>query len=337
MEQQKLQTYFLLSLVLGSAALVFYIFLPYFGALFLGATFGIIFYPFYKKVLRFLGGREIVASLTTVFAIFVLLLVPVSFFGFQIFQESTDLYNTLTQEGGGSFINSIEGAINNFLPGANIDLNQYGKRAGQWLVQNISVIFSGIATFFVTLFLSLFAFYYFLKDGHKLKSYLIKLSPLRNEDDSHILKKLEATVNSVIRGALSVAFVQGILTGLGFAIFGIPNPALWGGIAFISALIPSVGTALVLVPGILYLFLTAGTFNAVGLLVWGIVAVGLVDNILGPKLMQRGGVPLHPFLILLSVLGGLQLFGVIGFVVGPLVLSFFATIVDVYAKEFKLG
>lgn len=329
-------------LILGGASLVFFIFLPYLGALLLGGTFGIIFYPLYKKVLVLMGDRSSLASIAVLLLVFTLLLVPTLLFGVQIFQESTELYGTLASSGDapevlGSFINSLEDRIQTFVPGLEIDLNAYSQRVAQWVVQNISTVFSGIAEFLVTLLLGMFAFYYFLKDGKKLREYIVKISPLSDEHDREILRRLAATVNSVIKGSMAIALIQGVLTGLGFFIFGIPNPALWGGVAFIAALIPSVGTALVLVPGIVYLFFIGNGFAALGLLIWGMIAVGLADNMLGPKLMQKGGIELHPFFILLSVLGGISLFGIAGLMVGPLAISFLATVVHVYSQELKLA
>ena len=125
--------------------------------------------------------------------------------------------------------------------------------------------------------------------------------------DETIFNKLAVAINSVIRGNLAVALIQGILTAVGFALFGVPNPTLWGSVAAIAALVPSVGTALVLLPAILFLY-WGEALSALGLLLWGATAVGLIDNFLGPKLAGRG-MRLHPFLILLSILGGIAFFG----------------------------
>ena len=134
---------------------------------------------------------------------------------------------------------------------------------------------------------------------------------------------------SVIKGSIFVALIQGVLTGLGFTIFGVSSPVLWAGVATITALIPGVGTSLVIIPAVLYLFTTSTTINAVGLLLWGVVAVGLVDNTLGPKLVAKGA-KIHPFLILLSALGGIGFYGVIGFILGPITIAFLFALFDIY-------
>ena len=181
-------------------------------------------------------------------------------------------------------------------------------------------------------FIFLVALYYLFKDGHKLKKAVVALSPLRDIYDETIFSKLALAINSVIRGSLTVALVQGILTAVGFAIFGVPNATLWGSVAAIAALIPGIGTALVLLPAIFYLFFNGETFFAVGLFLWGMTAVGLIDNFLGPKLVERG-IRLHPFLILLSILGGISFFGPLGFLLGPLALSLFFVLLEIYFDE----
>ena len=117
---------------------------------------------------------------------------------------------------------------------------------------------------------------------------------------------------------------------VGFWIFGVPNAILWGSFAAIAALIPGIGTALVLTPAILFLFARGEIFSAIGLLAWGVGVVGLIDNFLGPRLMGRG-IELHPLIILLSVLGGIGFFGPIGFLLGPLIVSLFFALLDIYS------
>ena len=129
-----------------------------------------------------------------------------------------------------------------------------------------------------------------------------------------------------------VALIQGCLTGVGLWLFGFENTFIWGVLAAFGALIPSVGTTLVLVPAVLYLFFTGDTVAALGLIAWGVVAVGTIDNILGPYLMGRGN-SIHPLLVLLSVLGGISVFGFIGFLLGPIVVSLFLVLLELYSSH----
>jgi predicted PurR-regulated permease PerM len=124
------------------------------------------------------------------------------------------------------------------------------------------------------------------------------------------------------------------VTGIGFTIFGVPNPVLWGGIATIAALIPLVGTGIIVMPAGAWLLLTHHTGAGTGLIIWGFIFVGLVDNVLHPYVMKKG-MDMHPFLILLSVLGGLSYFGPIGFLAGPIVLAFFFALLEIYPQIVK--
>jgi len=157
---------------------------------------------------------------------------------------------------------------------------------------------------------------------------------LQDIHDETIFNKIAIAINSVVRGNLTIAVIQGILTAVGFTIFGVPNPFLWGSVAAISALVPSIGTALVLLPAILFLYFSGETFSALGLFLWGMMAVGLIDNFLGPKLVERG-MRLHPFLILLSIFGGISFFGPLGFLLGPLVLSLLFALLEIYSAISK--
>jgi predicted PurR-regulated permease PerM len=169
-----------------------------------------------------------------------------------------------------------------------------------------------------------------LKDGAKLRQFVISLSPLADSYDELVLSRLGRAVNSVLKGTLTIALIQGVVSALGYMLFGVPNPLLWGTVTAIAALVPGVGTALILTPIVLFLFLTGNVPGAIGLAVWGAFAVGLVDNFLSPHLIG-GGSQLHPLLVLISVLGGIGLFGAVGIFLGPLCLSLFMALLSIYA------
>jgi predicted PurR-regulated permease PerM len=211
------------------------------------------------------------------------------------------------------------------------NIDDYLKQGLSWLLQHLGSVFGSFVKTAASSFLFLIALYYLLKDGRKFKAVIIALSPLSDTDDETISQKLAVAIHSVMKGSLLIAFIQGVLTSVGFAIFGVPNAVLWGSVAAIAALIPGIGTALVLIPAILFLFLRGEAFSGVGLIVWGMGAVGLIDNFLGPKLVGRG-TQLHPLIILLSVLGSIVFFGPIGFLLGPLIMSLLFALLDIYSS-----
>ncbi len=141
-------------------------------------------------------------------------------------------------------------------------------------------------------------------------------------------------VNSAVIGTLLVAVIQGVLMGFGLWIFNVPNGALWGVVAAVLSFIPTFGTALVSVPAVIFLFMTGDTTSAVGLLVWAVVIVGLVDNFLGPLVVGRK-VNIPSILILFSVLGGVSMLGPVGILVGPLTVSLLYSLISIYRHEFN--
>ena len=326
MNQNQHSDYFLFFCLVASIIIVYFIIQPFLTPLILAAVFAFLFQPIYGKFLFVTRERpSLSAFITTIIAI-ILVILPIAFVGTLILKESTGLYQTFMGGDRNDLVTAIEEILNQarvILPipeTFELDIGQYVKQWLEILVQHLGGIFSSFAKIFLSAFVFLTAFYFLLKDGRKLKDYLVDLSPLNDKDDDLIVRSLQSAVSATVKGNLTIGLIQGILTGIGFTIFGVPDPVLWGSVAAITALIPGIGTALVITPAIIFLFLTGNTFDGMGLLVWGFTAVGLVDNFLGPKLVGRG-MKLHPLLILFSVFGGLTYFGPVGFILGPIILS----------------
>lgn len=343
MNNQKTTIIFLLILLAGIFVLAFFIFKPFLYTLALAMVFATVLQPVYQKIVGFARGRQGLAALTTILTVIIFIFTPLIFLGTQIFQEAQQLYSSLAEGGGKNAIlnilNDLSDSLQNYFPATqefSVNIDQYLKQGLSWLLQHLGSVLGSFAKMAVSSFLFLVALYYLLKDGQKLKRAVIALSPLLDTDDEAIFQKLETAVDSVIKGSLLIAFMQGALTAVGFVIFGIPNAVLWGSVTVIAALIPGIGTALVLAPAILFLFLKGDAISGVGLTVWGVTAVGLIDNFLGPKLVGRG-MQLHPMIILLSVLGGIGFFGPIGFLLGPLTISLLFALLDIYSSLTRKG
>ena len=336
MVNQTRRSHFFLVILAGTSLLSFFIFRPFLYALILAIVFTVVFQTLHQKILAFTGNNRGLAALATTIAIVMFIMLPLIFVIVQILQEAQQAYYSLTEGTDNQTILTISKKLTEdfqkFFPAIkefSIDINQYLKQGLSWLVQHLGTVFSSVIKMIVSAFIFIVALYYLLKDGDKLKKGIVALSPLADIDDETIFKKLELAVSSVVRGNLTIAFIQGILTTIGFTVFGVPNAVLWGTVAAVAALIPGIGTALVLTPAIIYLFISGDLFSAFGLLAWGMLAVGLVDNLLGPKLLGRG-MELHPLVVFLSVLGGIGFFGPIGFLLGPLTLSLLFALLDIY-------
>ncbi|NDB60707.1 AI-2E family transporter, partial [bacterium] len=219
------------------------------------------FRPLHRFISRIFSNRDQSSSLSTFITltiVAVVVIIPLIFLSKQIYVESEDLYYSLTDEGSRSslisslnaFSASLSNKLGGIFPSYNFDdfnITRYVQNFLEWSFANLDTIFSSVARFALQIFIMLFALFYLLRDGVKLKQDIIALSPLSDNYDEKIFSKLKLAIRSVVTGTLVVGMIQGFLTGLGFFIFGVPNPALWGSFAVLAALIPGIGTSLVIV------------------------------------------------------------------------------------------
>ena len=341
---RKIELSFFFLLVIAAAALSFFIFKPYLGALFVALVFAIVFRPVFETIHRKVK-RESLASFLTRVILFLVILTPATLFGFFIFEDAQKLYqsagdnlpvgqaSTPVLDRLDQALAPIEGYVRTFIPEFELNISQYMNAALSFLVDNFGSVFSRVVGMVFQTFIMLLALFYLFRDGGAFRSFIVTLSPLTNEYDERILKRLETAISSVVKGKLFIVLIQGILASIGFWLFGIPSPVLWGAVTSIAALIPAVGVAVVFIPAVIYLFVTGGMGAAIGLLIFG-VAIGAIDNILGPVLFEKG-LQMHPLIILLSVLGGLVFFGPIGFLAGPVTLSLLLALLDIYPLLFQ--
>jgi predicted PurR-regulated permease PerM len=212
---------------------------------------------------------------------------------------------------------------------ATFNLSTLGVNATKWIIANTAAIFSGTADLFVKTVFFFISLYYFLSDRERIHKTLVELSPFGDKLDEKIIDRLTFTIRSTVFGALIIGVVKGILAGLGMAMFGVPGAVLWGALTVIASQVPILGTAIILVPAVAYLFFTGDNFAALGLAVWAVLIVGLIDNLLSPYILEKR-TKMHGLLILLFILGGLEVFGPIGFIIGPTILAALLVIVELY-------
>ena len=334
MDARHLETWFFMALLAIVLFVAWLIIAPYVGVLVLAGTLAFLFHPVYKSFLQ--GVRyPSLAAIITVLLVAVIVFVPLGFFGVRVVQEATALYTSLASNGGFNFGAGLTNFLNAHFAGfptaafATLNFNDYAQQGLNWLIQHFGSFFSGIAQIFFAAFLSLFGLFYFLKDGERLKDWIVKTIPLEKKYSEGIVLEMEAAGRSIIQGTLLVAVIQGIVLGIGLFVFGIPDPTFWGGIAIPISIIPVFGTWIVAVPAVVYLFVIGQPVLGTGLAIWSIILINLIYNLLTPQFMHHG-MKIHPYLILLSVLGGIGLFGPIGFLVGPLVMALLFSLLNIY-------
>ena len=315
---------------------------PYVTSLFLAIVFAILFAPVHRYFLKLTKGCVNLSALFTVCIALIVVLIPIIFLGVLMFQEIFTVYGALTSNGNTTvtsidYVTKIfESHVRQFIPSFEMHANvsSYLETLLRWAATNLNIFFSGILSFLLQCFIIVVAMFFLYRDGGKLHDFAIKWSPLADNYDETIIGKLETAVSSVVKGALVTAIFQGALVGIGFAIFGVANPVLWSVVSTIVALIPVLGTAIVLLPAAFFFILAHQLVPGIGLLIWWVVSVGIVEHAMRPLLIRRD-VDIHPFVILLSVLGGLVYFGPIGFLSGPIVLAFFFALLEIYPDIVK--
>jgi predicted PurR-regulated permease PerM len=278
----------------------------------------------------------VAAGLTVLLAIIVIL-IPLTFFGMQIFQEAQGLYLRIAS-GGIPFSDVLRAKLSEFQGSSTISgnvsgwdaaVNQYATQALGTIANNVGLLLTEFWGFIWTFLLAFFAFYYLLIDGEYAMKSLVKAVPLSHERAEEVLERLWKMADSVIRGSLLMALAYGILVGLEFLVFGVPNPVLWGAIGIIASFVPLIGVALVVIPAILFVGFSGHVILAIIFAIIAFLASVVMENIFRPRLMRRG-TNVHPMLLLFSILGGLSFFGPIGILLGPIALSLLLALIDIY-------
>ncbi len=333
MDKNRLESFSLLALFIAVSVLLFFVFSPFLIVLTLAAVFAILLHRPYEKLVRIFGGSGSAAALFVVGLMLVFFIVPLFFVGTQVFQEAQSLYGGVygneTQ-----YMHTIQNAVQNsvrqLFPGFVFDLNAYVGNALAFISNNLgSLIYQTVYVLFDT-FLMLLALFFFLRDGRAFLSSITRISPFGKEVTREILDKMYQTVGSVVRGTLYIVLIRWICIWIAFYLFGIPSAVLWSGIGGIIGAIPGLGTAFAFVGAIVYLYLQGNVLSALGLAVLGSGIVLLVDNILTSYFFGKG-LEVSSLFVLFSILGGIIFFGPLGFILGPLVLSVFLSVIHVYS------
>jgi len=320
---------------------------PFLSTLVLAFVLTGIFYPVYSFFATKM--RPVLASVITCAIIFLVVFVPLVFLIGALSREAYGLYlmgtsPTVSQDLKQFLQNShIIERIESFLANYDIKLgaehlnkavSELGSSVGLFLYQQVSAIASNILKAFVNFAFMLLVIFFLLIDGKKLITFLIQLSPLPEDQDRKLMGKFHemASVTLLVNGLSGL--VQGTLGGVIFAIFGLGSPFLWGSIMAILAFFPIVGIAIVFIPASAYLFLKGRIAAGIFFIIFYLVLSSIIEYVIKPKLVGNR-VKIHTLLVFLSVLGGLKVFGILGIIYGPLVITAFLTLTDIYRSSYE--
>ena len=343
-----LRTAFVLLLVAAVTALFLAVAWPFLKPLLLAALLAGLFHRFYRWVTRLLGGRQSLGAAVTLLVLLVLGLGPVSAFLGIVLQQALTMTNQAIpwlsdHLGEASTFNVHDWLVQRFpalaryVPSQEQLLQQVAtavKATGAYLVSFASRMTATTAAFLLNLFVMLYAMFFFFRDGHKILERIFYYLPLSDEDESRMLTQFASITRATVKGTLVIGVIQGGLGGIAFWVAGIEGAALWGTIMTILSIVPGIGAPLVWVPFVIFLYVNSQYLTATLLLVWCGAVVTTIDNFLRPVLVGRDS-EMPDLLILIGTLGGLFLFGPIGFIVGPIVCGLFLTVWDIYGTTFR--
>lgn len=338
---------FVLLLVLVTVAF-FWILLPFYGAVFWAMVLAVVFAPLQQRLVQRLGGKVNLAALLTLTTCLLVAILPVTLITSAVVAEGTTLYQKL--ESGeldiGAYVTrtvrmlppSLQEQLERFgvsdLDGLREKISQGAMTASQYLATKVFAIGQGTFEFFVSFFVMLYLLFFLLRDGHRLVQQIRATIPLGDTTKRRLQIKFTRVVRATVKGNVVVAAVQGTLGGLIFWVLGLYSPLLWGVLMAFLSLLPAAGAGIVWAPVAIYLMLSGSLWQGIILTAFGVLVIGLVDNILRPILVGKD-TRLPDYLILISTLGGLALLGLNGFVIGPLVAALFVASWNLFGAKGK--
>jgi len=323
------------------AYLVYQLAQPFLAAIGFGAVLTVVTFPLYERLRRRLGGRDGAAAALMVLLILLLLVVPALGLIGALSQQATDVYRWLEKAAGqdnpvqrtlnwldtyrghsilGRVVEWVRPQLVAFAADAKHTVPEAIQKAIGTVTGMLTSLLANVLSFFLNLILALAATGIFYARGESLLGEAVALVPLPRERSRELMTRLGQVTKAVVKGVGLTCLAQGALGGLGFWAAGLPSPLLFGVLMSFTALIPVVGTGIVCLPGVLYLFFTGQTTWGVGLLLWSVLVVGNIDNVLRPLLIGgKAGMPMP--LLIVGILGGLFTYGLMGLIIGPLILT----------------
>ncbi|MBN1585352.1 AI-2E family transporter [Candidatus Uhrbacteria bacterium] len=337
MSSDRVKGYFLGAFLVGSVVLTVLIFRSYLIPLALGGVMALVAMPLYRPLRRFFRS-DAVAALVTVILVTGVIVLPVAYF----FSALASEIGRVIQDFGSYFdYTRISDYLGRIVPAAWQDsvpdimgqAMEVISAIARNLSSNLLRFFSNVVSASLGFLVMLFSMYYLMKDGHNIKREMLALSPLDDDRDERIFRNVVVTVRAVIVGFLFIGLLKGLLAGFAYWAAGVTAPLFWGTMTGLAFFIPMVGSGLVMIPIAAYLAITGHWVAAIGLGLFMVLVVGMVDNFIQPRFIGSRA-KIHPLLVLLSLLGGIEFLGFAGIILGPLVLAMTLALIEIYKSDY---
>lgn len=342
----KLEQYVFLLLLLAVTVVFAAILKPLFSPLFWACTVSLLFYPVQLRLQRRWGLHPNRIALATLLLCVVVAVIPMLLILTSFVQEGAIFYTRV--EAGEinpeTWLDRVETAVpalQRLLGWLGMDMESLKQQtstgalaASSFAAKHVLSFGQSTFRFFLSLGLMLYLTFFLLRDGAWLVGKIARALPIGAERETLLLSKIAEVTRATIKGNLVVAVVQGVLGGLIFWILDVPGPVVWAVAIAVLALVPAVGAALVWLPIAIYLFAEGEAVPALVLVIYGVLVIGLADNLLRPLLVGRD-TKLPDWLVLVSTLGGLTMFGINGFVLGPLIAAVFLVFWQIFSRDYN--
>lgn len=344
MQFKNYNVYFFFLVLAGVSLLTYFVVEPFLVSFLIAAILAHLFGPVYKFFLKSVKKKG-ASSFLTCLLIALLIVVPILVVLILVVDEIQDILDnfSLNPDGIRSAIMVLGENLKTIPFFENFDLekniNQESITSGiKTLSQNTLFIlqgtYNGVAHFVFVTFIMFFSLFYLFIDGERLVKKIMQLSPLRDKYEKVLIAKFNSITRATIKGTTIIALIQGVLGGVLFAFTGVPSPVFLGILMTITSVIPSFGSGLVWLPVGILMLVFGHFIPGIIILLFGALVISMVDNFIRPKLVGKD-TQMHPLMILFSTIGGIALFGISGFIVGPIIMSLFVAFWDIYALEFR--
>jgi predicted PurR-regulated permease PerM len=339
--------WFFLALFLVSCFLLGWLLWPFLSIIVLAAVITGIFNPVYRYLNR--KFKPIPSSLLTCLIIFFVLFIPVSVFIGILANEGYDMYLAAREAvlsnqykellANSKIVEKINPFLSNFgltITGEEINkgIAELGRVVGLFLYEQARSMTANVLNFVVNFFFMILIIFYLLIDSHRLAAFIVELSPLPDDQDEKLIQKFKDMAGAILIGNGLGGIIQGTLGGAVFALFGFNSSFLWGVIMALMAFLPIVGIGIVFIPASIFLFLNGRVPAGIFFIVFYILLSGGIEYFFKPKVVGKR-VQMHTLLVFLSIIGGLKLFGILGIIYGPLVVTAFLTLSDIYESSYR--
>jgi predicted PurR-regulated permease PerM len=342
--------WFFLACFLASFFMLGWLLIPFLSTIVIAGVIAGIFHPLFMLIQKngYIGANF--ASILTCFLIFLILFVPIVFFVGILTQEAFGLYelarNAVQNDQIKNLLQSSRALerANVFLANFNMTITgdqlqetiaEVGKMVGLFLYNQARAIASNTFAFLVEFFLMLMVIFFLLIDGRRLVSYIIDLSPLLSDQEETLIRKFRDMAGAILVGNGLGGLIQGVLGGACFWIFGIESAFLWGVIMGLLAFLPIIGIGAVFIPTAILMLLKGRIAVGIFFFVFYIILSGGIEYLFKPKVVGQR-VKMHTLLVFLAIIGGLKLFGILGIIYGPLVVTAFLTLADIYRANYQI-